>query len=237
MGDAMRLYGYTEIRPPSKFFAPGTMVWVRNKKPFSAGVICTEASSLGKAFRPVASETASMQLKKVTDRSFSIDGDYLALLRADARFSHVSEVTVRLERPMLYEVIDTDIIKHSKDRTANCRRAISLRRNAGYQVTMIASALQADVTYTVSWSYEVGAGVGHSQETLAALALELGADNAQVHEHSITAKGLFWGIKDDAFLAQMSEPHMILDVGRHPRLMEPQQWRIVSTIPDAPDDP
>ncbi len=235
MGDVMRLYGYTEIRPPSQFFAPGTMVWVRNTRPFSAGIICTASASLGRRFRPVVSETAAMQLKKATDRSFSIDTDYLNLLRADARFSHVQEVTVRLERPVLYEVIDTDIIKHHNDRSDACRQAIALRRNAGYDVTMIASALQADVTYTVSWSHEVGAKVGSSLETLQALAFELGADNAQVHERTITAKGLFWGIKDDAFMAHMSEPHMLMQLGKHTRLMDVGQVRIVHR-PDVQDE-
>jgi hypothetical protein len=235
MGEVMRLYGYTEIRPPSKFFAPGTMVWVRSQQPFSAGIICTDSASLGRRFRPVVSNTAAMELKRATDRSFSLDADYLEMLRADARFSHVTEVTIRLERPVLYEVIDTDIIKHHVDRSANCRHAIAMRRNAGYQVTMISGALQADVTYTVSTAYEVGAGVGSSLETLQALAAELGADNAQVHERTITAKGLFWGIKDDAFMAQLSEPRMLLNVPRHVRLLAPERILAIVPTPDVAD--
>ena len=233
MGEVMRLYGYTEIRPPSKFFAPGTMVWVRAQQPFSAGIICTDTASLGRRFRPVVSSTAAMELKRATDRSFSLDADYLQLLRADARFSHVTEVTIRLERPVLYEVVDTDIIKHHADRSADCRHAIAMRRNAGYQVTMIASALQADVTYTVSTAHEVGAGVGSSLEVLQALAVELGADNALVHERTITAKGLFWGIKDDAFMAQLSEPRMLLNVPRHVRLMGPERVLAIVPTPDV----
>lgn len=236
MGDIMRLYGYTEIRPPSKFFAPGTMVWVRSAKPFSAGIICTESASLGQDFKPVVSETAAMELKKATDRAFSIDADYLSLLRADARFSHVGSVTVRLERPVLYEVIDTDIIKHQRNRSAACRQAIAMRRKAGYQVTMIASALQADATYTIGWSHEVGGSVGTAEDVLSALAVELGAHNAQVHERTITAKGLFWGIKDDAYMAQMSEPHMLLSLGKHVRLVSPGKVIFASDQPDVPDD-
>lgn len=236
MGDIMRLYGYTEIRPPSKFFAPGTMVWVRSSSPFSAGIICTESASLGSDFRPVVSETAAMELKKATDRAFSIDADYLSLLRADARFSHVGSVTVRLERPVLFEVIDTDIIKHHRNRSAACRQAIAMRRKAGYQVTMIASALQADATYTIGWSHEVGGSVGSSDETLAALALELGAHNAQVHERTITAKGLFWGIKDDAYMAQMSEPHMLLSLGKHVRLLSANSVMFASEVPDVAEE-
>lgn len=235
MAEVMRLYGYTEIRPPSKFFAPGTMVWVRSQKPFSAGIICTEQSSLGPRFRPVVSETAAMELKRATDRSFSLNADYVQLLRGDVRFKNVHEVTVRLERPVMYEVVDTDILKYQNDRSANCRRALALRRDAGYQVTMIASALQADVTYTVTWSHDVGAAVGSSLETLQALALELGADHAQVHERTITAQGLFWGIKDDAFLARLSEPHVLFDFPAHARLISPARTFAVTNTPDVMD--
>jgi hypothetical protein len=234
MGDVLRLYGYTEIRPPSKFFAPGTMVWVKNQKPFEAGIICTSEASLGYSFQPMASATATMDLSRSTNRDFGIDADYLKLIRADARFSQVGSITVKIEHPVLYELVDTDVLRHGNERSLNCRRAVALRRDKGFQISMIASALRADVTYTVQWSNKVGLGTGANAEVLQALAGELGAEHATVSGHTITAKNLYWGIKDDAFLAQLTEPHRLQGVAKRGRLLTPTIPFSIHVEPDVP---
>jgi hypothetical protein len=230
MSQVMNLYGYTEIRPPSKFLAPGSLVWVRATKPFSAGIICTEGHSLGPAYRPMVSHTAALELRRATDRSFSLDADYLSVLRAEARFSRVHAVTIKLENPTLYEVVDTDVWQYVRHRSEACRQALAQRERAGYRITMVTSALRADVTYTVHWSHEVGGSVGASHEVLKELALELGAENAEVSERTITAKGLYWGIKDDAYLAHLGAEHGLRSVAGPSRVLPPErEVRFVAT--------
>lgn len=233
----LRLYGYTEVRPPSRLFAPGTMVWVKHNQPFSAGVICTQEMSLGRRFRPMTSPTASGELNRATDKAFSLDSDYLNVLRADLRFSDISEVKVKLDNPTLFELTDVDVIRYAEERSSMCRHAVKQRHNAGYKVSMIASALKADVTYSVTWKRETRLDAGGKITALKDLAVELGAESSSVSEQTIAAKDLYWGIKDDAFLARLSDPGDDADdgsaAGNHARFIGAATTPALSQRPDV----
>lgn len=233
MGQMLRLYGYTEVRPPSRLFAPGTMVWVKSSQPFSAGVICTQQMSLGQRFRPITSPTASGEMSRATDKDFSLDADYLNVLRADLRFADIAEVRVKLDNPVLYELTDVDVIRYAEERSPMCRHAIKQRHNAGYKVSMIVSALKADVTYTVTWKRETRLDTGGKVTALQDLALELGAERSSVSERTIAAKDLYWGVKDDIFLARLSDPSDGYDDGGHARMIGASTTPALSQVPDV----
>lgn len=233
MGQMLRLYGYTEVRPPSKLFAPGTMVWIKSNRPFSAGVICTQEMSMGRKFRPLTSPTASADLSQATQKEFALDGDYLDVLRADARFNDIASVRVKLDNPVLFELTDVDVVRFLAQRSPLCRHAIAQRHNAGYKVTMIASALRADVTYTVSWKRTTRLDGGSKRGALKDLATELGAEQSNVTEHTIAAKDLYWGIKDDVFLANLSDPGYVGEPQEHTRGMAPAYVPVLSRAPDV----
>jgi hypothetical protein len=217
IGKLLRSYGYTELRPPSTLLAPGTMVWVRNSDPFTAGIICTQRASLGGRFAPLSSRTASATLSHSSNKDFSLDAAYLDYLRAKTKVSDVSSISARLDNASLFEVNDVDILNNVLERDPACSAAVRMRSDAGYHITMIASALLADVTYTVKWSMTSNLDASAKIAAVQNLAVELGLDGASVSEQSIEAKGLYWGIMDDAFLAHLSEPGAITPVSPESR--------------------
>lgn len=201
VGDLLRLYGYTELRPPSTFFAPGTMVWVKSQKPFTAGIICTQRSSLGDNFQPLTSPTEDANLTKAASRSFELDAQYMEIIKGNVAFSSIDSVTAQMQNPLIYTVDDVDIIDNVGKRDPVCTQAVEGRKAAGYKITMISNALMGDVLYTVTYKTNVNIDVAAKIAMLQNLALELKIQNATVTENTIQGKGLFWGVQDDTYLA------------------------------------
>jgi hypothetical protein len=204
MGALLRQYGYTELRPPSQLMAPGTMVWVQDTKPFQAGVICTQAMSLGANFKPMQQPTASDQLNKAADTKFDIGAEYMSMVKANGSFELIENIQVELHDPVIYTVNDVDIVNSIGQRDPVCAQAISNRAKAGYVVTMISSALMADVTYHVVWKTNANVDVQVKIAALYGLAPHLGVTEASATDTTITGKHMFWGVKDDLYLAQLS---------------------------------
>ena len=232
MGQVLRLYGYHELKTPSTLFAPGTMVWVKSTQPFSAGVICTQDMSLGDTFKPMSSPTASSEMSQAIDKDFSFDADYMKTLKADARFHDISSIKVKLDKPMIYELTDVDVIRFSQERSPLCARAVEQRHLAGYAVSMIASALKADVTYSISWKTETHLSASDKVATLENLAMELGAERSNISEQTISAKDLYWGIRDDVYLAHLSDPTNVQPVVGHNRAISAGSAPTISRVPD-----
>src|SRR4051812_37195577 len=67
LGELLRSYGYTELRPPSTLMMPGTIVWVRAKKPMTVGIVCTQQAAMGSAFMPLVSPTAENFMQRALD--------------------------------------------------------------------------------------------------------------------------------------------------------------------------
>ena len=219
LGALLRNYGFTEVRPPSTLLEPGTVVWVKSMHPFTAGVVCTRADSLGPKFVPTLAPTASAQLQSATSASFSVGADYMQLLHADTRFSNITDVTIRLSNPTIHSLTDTDILNNAQQRTPVCERAIAARRAAGYTVTLITSALRADVLYSASFKQSASLSAEARLATLQDLALRVGLDQAQVSESSIQGANLYWGIMDDRYLANLAENVAADETERGERLL------------------
>lgn len=233
IGELLRGYGYTEVRPPSTLLAPGTMVWVRSAKPFTAGIICTQKASLGPSFVPMASVTASSDLSKQSSKEFNLDAAYMEILKADAQFSDVSSLTARLDNATIFEVNDVDILNSIVDREPACSAAIKMRSEAGYHVSMISSALQADVVYSVKWNINSKLDASAKVAVVQNLAVELGLSGSHVSDQNISANGLYWGIVDDAFLAHLSEPGAITPVDKGTRVIAAQMTPHLDLTPDV----
>lgn len=206
VGDMLRMYGYTELVPPSTLLMPGAMVWVQTQHPFKAGTLCTVDMSLGKKFRPTISPTASSQIMKASNKQFDLDVTFLNFIKGDARFKDIYSLKATLDNAVIYELNDVDVLQSARDRDPACAQAIRMRNNAGYKVTMISSALQADVTFSVSWNIGSQLDASGKAQTLEDLAATLGAQYSHANESSIQAKNLVWGIKDDNYLAHLSDP-------------------------------
>lgn len=205
--DFMRLYGYTEIRPPSKILTPGTMVLITNKSPFEARVICDVEDSVGDVTL-TRSQTASGLLKQMQGKQSSLDASVMGLVKENSAYKHVQNIDVTLDNVSILEITDANILEALGARSQSCEHAVRQRLKQGYTITMISSALVADVKYTIHWATEATQelSVDDKMGLMHDLSLTLGGKAEQVTDASIYAKGLIWGVRDDEFLAALSQP-------------------------------
>lgn len=232
VGELLRSYGYTEVRPPSALLMPGTMVWVEHHRPFTAGVICTQKASLGEDFKPMISATADSNFLKSSGKTFEFDATYLDVIKADAQFSDIDSITIQMDKATILEVNDTDILSNIKNRDPACAQAIAMR-SKDYKISMISSALQADVIYAVKWNIKSSLDVSAKIAVLQNLALELGLSGDHVSEQSIEAKNLIWGIKDDTYLARLDGSSTTQTVPLSTRAIAPESIPLIITKPDV----
>ncbi len=204
LGEMMRHFGYTELKPPSQLMKPGTMVWVEKTNPFRAGLICTQDMSLGKDFQPINSPTSNSTLKRAENVKVEIGADLLNLVQGKAEMSSVHSIQVELHNPVMYELTDMDVINSISKRDPICAQAVSARLRAGFPVTMIAKALMADVVYSVVWKQGVEMDAKARIEALSGLAPHLGVSQGTVRENSISGRSLFWGVQDDVYLSKLA---------------------------------
>jgi hypothetical protein len=204
MGEMLRSFGYTELRPPSQLMMPGTMVWVEKTKPFKAGIICTQAMSLGKDFKPINSPTSNSTLNRASNVKVDIGADLLNLVQGKAAMSAIHSVKVELANPVIYTLSDMDVLNAIPHRDPVCSQAILGRLRAGFPVTMIGRALMADVIYSVQWKQGIELDVRARIEALSGLAPHLGVSEGNIRENTITGKNLFWGVMDDVYLSKLA---------------------------------
>lgn len=204
VGQIVRTYNFTEVRPASTLLAPGTVVWVKHANPFNAGIVCTQRASLGKDFVPLQSPTTDAAMRRAVNTEFHIDADYLREIKVDLRFQLVNNVTVKLHNANVLAISDTDVMTSLEQRNPLCDRAIAARRAAGYKISMISQALLADVTYNVEFKQQTVLDPQSRAQITKDLALKLGIDVSLARETTIEGKGLYWGIVDDKYLASIT---------------------------------
>jgi hypothetical protein len=196
--------GYVELRPPSNLFLPGTWVEVLNQDPLRLSIICGPQDALGLTdptkLASSASEAVSVESKLAP--KFTLDANTLHSLQAKGDLSALRSVTFTLSNVKLLEIPDTAVVSGFKSRSAECRTAIGLRtKDPSHPVSMVKSALIADVEYVVD--FEGSTGADARAKAITDLALDLGAkvDDADTSKSRLTGQGLVWGIRDDATLA------------------------------------
>lgn len=205
-GNIMRLYGYTELRPPSTLLAPGALVSIISRDPFQAAIICGPKASLGPQLELQRSQTASGSVSHINNSTFNMDLGWLDLIRADEKLSAISTVTMTVSNAVIVEVRDEDVLMGLEHRSRACREAVRRRVEGEYTISMVASALMGDVVYSVKWSraHEQTLTKSEKIDALQNLAVKLGGSISSETASEIRATGLVWGIRDDEFLSAMA---------------------------------
>lgn len=227
-------YGYVELKPPSKIFAPGTIVWVRQTEPFEAGVICTAERAMGPDFVPMESPTMNRSMQKAAKKGVNLTADVQALASGKVNVDAIENVQMTFKNAKIVELNDADIQDLAyQRRDARCIRAVDLRRRAGFTITMISSALQADVDYSVSWSRSSSLSAEAKVAQLQALSAQLGLDANATTDKTMSGTGLYFGVKDDQFLSWLWLPEQLPPVERNSMVFDPEQ--VADIIPDMED--
>ena len=219
IGDALRMYGYSEIRPPSKLFEPGSLVWVESTHPFKAGIICPARKTLGRNFQATTSRTMDSQLAKATKRGVTLKADLQAIASAHIDVSAIKDLTMTLKNARIVEVDDYSIVTRRMVGDSLCAEMAARRRKEGYAVTMISSALQADVTYSVKWNEVAAADANLRIAALQGLAVGLGLEGSDIGDKTLSATGIYWGIRESEYLANSLSPENMRQVSRESRLL------------------
>lgn len=210
---ALKMYGYQELTPPSTWMVPGTVVFLPPPgrmgvapSDFKAGIVCTAEQNLGPDFKPYESETIARQIKKEKDFSMNLDVEVGELASVHSKLGYVDHVTVNLKNVHLFELSDWHVAAYASKRDAACTRAIQARLKAGFKVTIIASALQADAEYSVEFKKDVALTVSTKIAAVQAVAVGFGINASSVSTGGFTANKLIWGVKGDDFLLLNSLP-------------------------------
>jgi hypothetical protein len=194
---------YSPLVPPTTLLGPGTIVYALDNDWKSVGIVCTQTASLG-AIIPAESASKSETLKRELKSSFSLDGDYLDVIKADAKFKGLREIDLKLEDVRVYEISWDKVIDNLPNRSEGCRRAIqTIKQDPNMKYSMITSVIQANVTYDVKFenSGELNAEV--KQQLLENLAAKLGVSVSDKGSSTMRGAGLFWGMRDNASLAKL----------------------------------
>jgi hypothetical protein len=232
IGKAVRKWGYNELRPASTMMVPGTLVWVINKAPFTVGRICDAAQVLGPDYHPVESMTMNGDISRINKKGVTLDVNVADIVNSNNDLHDVNSIKMTLNNVHIMEVSDYDIEHYRFMASPSCRRAAARRQKAGYTVTMISSALQADVVGSVNWDKGSKLSVDAKVAAVANLSAKLGVEASAVSDEKIEGKGLFWGIRDDEYLAYtFIDPVMQPPVSRDTRVF-PKDF-VLGDIPPA----
>ena len=228
--EAMRMYGYTPVRPASTFWQPGALVYVRKWEPLEVGFICSAQQVMGKDYKPMQSPTMNADLARATKRSVTFGTDFVDIVSGDGDLHAIKSVKMSLRNARLFEINDHDIDNRAAKVDSSCVRHVVRRRQQGYPITMIASALQADVIYTVQWDNSSKLDANAKIAQLENLAVKLGVEASSLGGRTIEAKGLIWGIRDDNYLAYLFDPkHLPATDRRASRLIDAEQLPTLTT--------
>lgn len=198
----LRGQGFAEFRPPSNLVIPGTWVTVEDSDPLELGVVCSAETALGVS-REDLSSSASIDVNfssKLTN-DFELDAKLISALSGTQNLNLIRSLTFRLKNVELLEISDETAIAGLTRRTEACREAIKFRIEAKTPITMIKSALVADVEYVVEIDTELGAeGKAELADDLA-LKMELKLAGTTDRDFKLSGTRLIWGIREDVSLA------------------------------------
>lgn len=205
MDAALKAYGYIPLTPPSKLLKPGAMIFKKKRRgTFEVGIICTPEQSLGPNFMPLESDTIPTMLEDTVNKSFDLDADAIDKITGGVGSKHTKKISVALKNAKLLEINDWIVATFISERSPACERMIKDRVAAGFEVTMVTSALIADAAYNVEWNDGGRVHADAKLETMKALSGKLAADSANSHKNTFEAENMVWGVRTDDFLASMS---------------------------------
>ncbi len=195
--------GYTALRPPSTLMMPGTIVYRAERgSNIKAGIVCPQDAALGAGLQEKleVSDSASSKLAQKVTGKFNLSASYLNAIKAEGEFSHVKAITLALSNVKIYELPISTIVEHEKHRTDGCKDALKFAGDKKLRVSMISSALQADVVYSVELDSTASADVQLQLKVMKGLAVKLGGKLEVASESTLSGQGLLWGLRDRADL-------------------------------------
>lgn len=203
IGTVLTQYGYSEFRPPSRLFAPGHWVHVTQENPLHLSNICGSMKALGfpDDFEPSDSPTISTELSRSLDVNFDLTADLISEIRANPSFQVVDRITFSLDNVRLVEVADDQVRKAILNRDPDCHAAIKARFDSNDIVTMIKSALIANVQYEVHFRSNLDATAETTVLRELALDFDLRTRVDQTSKQTLLGSELVWGVREDASLA------------------------------------
>ncbi|MCX6583267.1 MAG: hypothetical protein NT166_24080 [Candidatus Aminicenantes bacterium] len=204
LGSKLNEYGYIELRPPTKLVPPGTLVKVIKTDPMIVGIVCPQKSSLGEEVKNVILESDSnvSEVAKEITGKFNINFNYLKKMDSKNKYSGVKQIKINLSNVKILEIPDDAVFDNLRYRSNGCKTALVARKASNEKVTLIKSVIQADVNYIIEFSEKLNADA--KMKITKGLAIELGADIETVTTNSAKGKNLYWGIRDDKFLAEVT---------------------------------
>lgn len=197
IGDVVRGMGYSEVQRPTIFFQPGTIVAIKSAMPFEASRVCKSTTALGDSFSPEESPTMSSSWQRATARELKVAGGYKDAINAKLGYKAVKNIIVQLTNTVAYETSDDSVIAAARSgaTTDDCKIGITNRFQSNHPMTMISSALQADVLYIIIFEDGISSELKFSLTQQ--IAPELTANWIVKGEDKVEGKGLIFGIIDD----------------------------------------
>lgn len=211
---ALRMYGYMPVRPASSLWQPGALIYVVNREPFTVGFVCTARQVMGPNFTPLESVTSNAELSRASKRGITMQAHVSDIVSADSELQNIKSVKMVLRNVKVFELTDYQIMEAAQHFDPRCARAVKRRREQGFEVTLVSHALQADVSYLVSWQRTSKLDVDAKVAAVQNLSAKLGVDASATSDKSIAATGLVWGIRDDSYLAFLLDAEHLPKVDR-----------------------
>lgn len=203
IGDVLKKNGYAEVKPPVRFYPPGTWVVISHEHPLYLSVVCTpdEAFGPGVPLALLSSESTNQIIKQTRDRKYSLEADTLDKIKAKAAFADVSKITFNLTNTRFVEIPDSVVMDRCQGMSPSCCAAIKLRLKKDKPVSMIKAVMMADMVYQVEFSRKLEANVEADIRQKLATELKVEMTDSTSGSHLIVGKNLIWGVRDDADLA------------------------------------
>jgi hypothetical protein len=207
--DIIEQFHFTILKPPSTLYFVGAVVAVEldNTGKLETGtlkLVCGPRGHLGRSWSPLVSHTVTESVKNSSRSSWNLDAAVFADLKSQTSLESLQSVRCELKNAKIYTISDTDILENIKYRSEDCKRAILARLQAGYAVTVISSAIMADMDYHVEFKQEGKLDKRMRARQLSDVAISLGGGHTRISEKVIESKGLALGIKTDSFLMGLS---------------------------------
>jgi hypothetical protein len=198
---------YSPIRPPNRFWHPGTIIRIRNENPVVGSIVCTQTEAFGANVPIEKSGSVTSQVASDISGTFYIGAEFLNEIKADAKLSSVKQIRIDLSETELQEITETTVLNRVAFRDLTCDQLMENEKNEKQEskngtIALIQSILKADVVYTVEFSFGVGGDL--KGPVLEGLIGKLGGGLQSDGKETLKGQALFWGVRTDSSLVRFT---------------------------------
>jgi hypothetical protein len=187
--------GYSELAPPSRLFAPGTITTVETigKGKVRLHLACRmDNDALQPLFK--VSDTVAAQFGSRVSEAFSAESKAFGIAAAKATGNRVKQISIALSNMQIVTIPHDDMIRIRNDHLKGpCEEAViwNLKQNAS--VCQVEEVLKADVTYRMSFADTLKTNERAELTKEVNASLDLGADFTGVGE--MRGEDLYFGVR------------------------------------------